>query len=299
MADETAALCRDISIKPQDHADWMSQLPEILRAEPLYNLAIPGSHDTMTYCLDLSSPLQESMPHALKVLDRIIPCIIRPCLSKWSTTQVQKISAQLDIGIRYFDLRIAHKEHDTTKALYCAHGVYTLLTVKDALKDIAEWLTSHPKEVLLLACSTFEGMNTVLHQDLILFLKSLFGSKIFPRTCEKPATLGTFWKLGHQIDPSGVLSYLKEQQKGGRPDGFFVAGLNLTEDTKYILTHPCQSIKSLTLQSSPQFLDWVKEQSPGPGSACLNIICGDFVGNSDLVSIVIDLNNKLAERLTS
>ncbi|XP_061082636.1 PI-PLC X domain-containing protein 1-like isoform X2 [Conger conger] len=280
----------------------------------------------MTYCLDLSSPLQESMPHALKVLDRIIPCIIRPCLSKWSTTQVQKISAQLDIGIRYFDLRIAHKEHDTTKALYCAHGVYTLLTVKDALKDIAEWLTSHPKEVLLLACSTFEGMNTVLHQDLILFLKSLFGSKIFPRTCEKPATLATFWKLGHQviisydhsaasgheelwpkipywwanqIDPSGVLSYLKEQQKGGRPDGFFVAGLNLTEDTKYILTHPCQSIKSLTLQSSPQFLDWVKEQSPGPGSACLNIICGDFVGNSDLVSIVIDLNNKLAERLTS
>ncbi|KAJ8350859.1 hypothetical protein SKAU_G00259890 [Synaphobranchus kaupii] len=314
----------NISNKQQDPADWMSQLPERLWDEPLYNLALPGSHDTMTYCLDLNSPLLVSNPLVLKVLDRLIPCIVRPCLYKWGTTQVQKICTQLDVGIRYFDLRIAHKKHDVTSALYFAHGVYTLLTVKDTLRDVAKWLNSHPKEVVILACSMFEGLNTDLHQDIILFLKNLFGSKIFPRS-EEPATLRMFWKLGYQviisyddsaasgheelwpqipywwadqIDPREVLSYLEKQKQSGRPEGFFVAGLNLTEDTQYVLTHPCQSIKTVTLHNYQMFLDWVEKQFPGPGRTCLNIICGDFVGNSDFVFTVIDLNNKLAEGLT-
>ncbi|KAJ8253164.1 hypothetical protein GJAV_G00209820 [Gymnothorax javanicus] len=316
----------NISGKQEDLADWMSQLPESLWEEPLYNLALPGSHDTMTYCLDLRSPLLESNPPVLKILDRIIPCIIRPCLYSWGTTQVQHISTQLDIGIRYFDLRIAHKTNDASNKLYFAHGVYTLRTVKDTLGDIAKWLNSHPKEVVILACSMFEGMNPTLHQDIISFLKNIFGSKIFPSSSKEPPSLRMLWKLGCQViisyddsaafgheelwpkipywwadkvDPKEVLSYLEERKQGGRPDGFFVAGLNLTEHTPYILTHPCQSVKTLTLENYHLFLDWVEQQSPGPDKACLNIICGDFVGSNDFVSAVIDLNKKLSARLSS
>ncbi|KAG5833299.1 hypothetical protein ANANG_G00274480 [Anguilla anguilla] len=316
----------NIISKTQDRANWMSQLPQSLWDVPLYNLALPGSHDTMTYCLDRESPLSVSNPLVLKILDCIIPCITRPCLYKWGTTQLQAVSAQLDIGIRYFDLRIAHKEGDTTDALYFAHGIYTLLTVKETLSDIAKWLSSHPKEVVILACSVFEGVTPDLHQDTILFMKNLFGSKIFPNISEEPATLRMLWKLGcqviisyddpaasgheelwpnipywwaDQVDPKAVLSYLDEQKQLGRPEGFFVAGLNLTEDTQYILTHPCQSMKTLTLRNYRLFLDWVQKQAPGPGKTCLNIICADFVGNSDFISVVIDLNKKLAARLTS
>lgn len=79
-------------------------------------------------------------------------------------------------------------------------------------------------------------------------------------------------------------------------DGFFVAGLNLTENAKYIVTHPCQSMNSLTMRNYSAFLEWVSTQSPGPGSACLNIICGDFVvGIRHFASTVIDLNKKLSQ----
>ncbi|KAG9349511.1 hypothetical protein JZ751_027956 [Albula glossodonta] len=287
----------------RSNADWMGQLPDMVWDVPLYNLAIPGSHDTMTYCLDLHSPLLASNPLVLKVLDCIMPCIIRPCVYKWSTTQ--EISTQLNTGIRYFDLRIAHKKHDTTDALYFAHGVYTILTVKEILRNMAHWLSSHPKEVVILACSMFEGLNADLHEDIILFVKSLFGSKLFPNTSKENATLRTFWNLRCQV----IISYDDSAASGHEElwpkipywwadqidpkDGFFVAGLNLTEDAQYILTHPCQSIKTLTLQNYHFLLDWVEKQCPGPGKTCLNIICGDFVGNNDFVSTVIDLNKKL------
>lgn len=48
----------------------------------------PGSHDTMTYCLDQQSSVLESAPKVLQVLDTLFPCIVRPCIIKWATTQV-------------------------------------------------------------------------------------------------------------------------------------------------------------------------------------------------------------------
>jgi len=43
--------------------------------------------------------------------------------------QVQDIVEQLTAGIRYFDLRIAHKQYDSSKELYFTHVIYTHATV--------------------------------------------------------------------------------------------------------------------------------------------------------------------------
>uniref|UniRef100_A0A3P8VBD0 PI-PLC X domain-containing protein 1-like n=1 Tax=Cynoglossus semilaevis TaxID=244447 RepID=A0A3P8VBD0_CYNSE len=67
--------------------DWMSCLPAELLDVPLWNLAIPGSHDSMSFCLDLSSPVLGSEPVALKVLEFLFPCFTRPCIYRWATTQ--------------------------------------------------------------------------------------------------------------------------------------------------------------------------------------------------------------------
>lgn len=104
------------------HTDWMSRLPEQLLDVPLWNLAIPGksetlgllvssqnmsgflyncpmldcphvssgSHDSMSFCLDVSSPVLKSESRLLRVMDRLIPCWIRPCVSRWATTQVHR-----------------------------------------------------------------------------------------------------------------------------------------------------------------------------------------------------------------
>ncbi|NXS92898.1 PLCX1 protein, partial [Jacana jacana] len=77
------------------------------------------------------------------------------------------------------------------------------------------------------------------------------------------------------------------------PEKFFVAGINLTENVRYILIHPFGSLKKMTLQSLPCLKIWIKQQYPGPRKECINIIAGDFIGNDDFVKDVIELNTKI------
>lgn len=75
--------------------------------------------------------------------------------------------------------------------------------------------------------------------------------------------------------------------------GFFVTGINLTEDLKYICTHPTESLKDLVMSTNPTLLSWVKEQNPGSKVDSLNIIAGDFITESHFVPTVVALNEKL------
>lgn len=52
--------------------------------------------------------------------------------------------------------------------------------LQETLSSVAAWLDSHQKEVVILACSHFEGISDRLHQAFILSLKMLFGSKLCP-----------------------------------------------------------------------------------------------------------------------
>ncbi|XP_068175232.1 PI-PLC X domain-containing protein 1 isoform X1 [Antennarius striatus] len=185
--------------------DWMSALPEELWDVPLSSLALPGSHDAMSYCLDINSPLVPSEPDTFRLLDGLLSCLTRPLIFKWTTTQDKSIEEQLSMGIRYFDLRIAHKPNDSSSDLYFTHIIYTHLTALDALLSVASWLHSHPKEIVILACSHFEGINDQLHQAFIFTLKKLFGSKLCPRT-ESDLTLRSLWSSGYQV----ILSYDSE-----------------------------------------------------------------------------------------
>lgn len=53
--------------------------------------------------------------------------------------------------------------------------------LQETLSSVATWLDSHPKEIVILACSHFEGIDDRLHESFILSLKKLFGSKLCPR----------------------------------------------------------------------------------------------------------------------
>ncbi len=55
------------------------------------------------------------------------------------------------------------------------------LSLQETLVSVAAWLESHPKEIVILACCHFEGIDDRLHESFILSLKKLFGSKLCPR----------------------------------------------------------------------------------------------------------------------
>uniref|UniRef100_A0A8C1CIP5 Si:dkey-66a8.7 n=1 Tax=Cyprinus carpio TaxID=7962 RepID=A0A8C1CIP5_CYPCA len=70
-----------------NHEDWMSCLPEKLWDVPLTHLSIPGSHDAMSYCLDITSPLLRSESDTFRLLDGVFCCFTRPAIRRWATTQ--------------------------------------------------------------------------------------------------------------------------------------------------------------------------------------------------------------------
>uniref|UniRef100_A0A8C2JA49 Si:dkey-66a8.7 n=1 Tax=Cyprinus carpio TaxID=7962 RepID=A0A8C2JA49_CYPCA len=274
-----------------NHEDWMSCLPEKLWDVPLTHLSIPGSHDAMSYCLDITSPLLRSESDTFRLLDGVFCCFTRPAIRRWATTQVQNIVEQLAADD---------------------------LAIKETLQTVASWLKSHPKEIIILACSHFEGLNYKMHEEFIYSLKKIFGSKLCPRNTL--LTLRSLWTSGYQVvlsyeDQSAsrhkelwpaipylwankpnaeeLIYYLECQKQLGRPQGFFVAGLNLTTDRCFIASHPRVSLRTLTMENWNQVKKWLEDQKPGAEPTCLNIIAGDFIGPVPFCSLVITLNKKL------
>lgn len=308
-----------------DLSDWMSQLPSELSTVPLWDLAIPGSHDTMTYCLDSSSTLEPNTPCWVKALHQISPRLSSFLVKRWTCTQDLTIIEQLNAGVRYFDLRIACKQKDVTHKLYFAHVLYTTVTVEKTFTEVAQWLAHHPKEIIILACSTFDGLIPKDHQKFIAQLTQLFPKKLCPKM--KPPSLqhcwdhkyqvilsydhpeasrhqelwpkiDYWWSMHNRTSASQVIKYLDDRlQSQGRDDTFFVAGLNLTENACFLLTHLFSSMKNVTLAAFPELLAWVKRQHCGQGKACINIIAADFVGVDQFVQLVIEINQekKMAE----
>lgn len=80
------------------------------------------------------------------------------------------------------------------------------------------------------------------------------------------------------------------------PGGFFVTGINLTVDLKYICTHPKESLKDLVMSTYSMLLGWVQEQIPGARVGSINIIAGDFVTERHFAPTVVTLNEKLLKR---
>ncbi|XP_076616842.1 PI-PLC X domain-containing protein 1-like isoform X2 [Chaetodon auriga] len=287
------------------YSDWMSQLPPELHSIPLFHLAIPGSHDSMSYDLDINSSIVE--PDRLKRLSKIY------C--------EDTITKQLDAGVRYFDLRIARKPGDTNPTrLYFYHGLCTRTDVETLLKVINDWAVRHPREILILDLSNFKGFDKKiegrLHSHLINFIKTLFGAKLFLKwnipTLEKcwnqgknvivsydypPAQQAGLWSkityfYGQSMDPTRVESRLRQAlERPGSIHSFSVCGLNLTlpEDVrilKYIL-RLCDNLVNVIQRSLPRLQQWVKEQA---GKTPVNIIASDLVTRNGFVSMVVQLN---------
>ncbi|XP_056109955.1 PI-PLC X domain-containing protein 1 isoform X1 [Rhinichthys klamathensis goyatoka] len=310
-----------LSELPMDN--WMANLPSALWDTPLCYMAIPGSHNAITYCLDKNdrSPVDRTQPDMLQKLDKYMKPIIRPFVYKWAIAQESCIREQLDCGVRYCDLRIAHRPNDRSNDLYFYHGVYTTMTVEKVLKEIREWLDVHPKEVVILSFSHFLGLNQELHTLLVSTIKSVFDSKLCP--IMDSVTLRTLWSQGHQVIVSyednivnrhrelwfhipywwankckaeALIEEFERRKQNGRPGGFFVTGINLTEDLKYICSHPTESLKDVVMSTYPTLLSWVEQQKPGSNPGSLNIIAGDFVTERQFIPTVIALNENLLNR---
>lgn len=118
-------------------------LPE---ATPLCSLVIPGSHDTMTSA----------------------------CTHPYYRTQALSLSEQLDVGVRYLDLRL-------TRTMVAAHREWVSGTTAERILDVLRsHLVEHPRDFLLVRIQNAneakddferygEALRAVISENLDLF----------------------------------------------------------------------------------------------------------------------------------
>ncbi|XP_076635170.1 PI-PLC X domain-containing protein 2 isoform X3 [Colletes latitarsis] len=149
---------------------WMTRLPEPMKDVPIIHLAIPGSHDTMTYTINRRNDVGPDEPKYIRALGRYCSFLSKPIIFNWSITQHDVIKDQLNGGIRYLDLRVATKP--TNGNIYFLHGLYGS-TIYQPLQEVAEWLASHSNEIVVLDFQHFYSFSETDHRHLKRLRKKL------------------------------------------------------------------------------------------------------------------------------
>ena len=127
----------------------MEDLPGHVKTFPLCSLSIPGSHDSFTYSLERSGTAGPDQPEFIRKLTKKFPRISCWILYKWSVTQGRSVMAQLESGIRYFDIRLEALTEDGGRVFIILHCLLGK-KVTELLAEIKAFLVENKSEIVLL-----------------------------------------------------------------------------------------------------------------------------------------------------
>lgn len=309
-----------------DYSDWMKSLPESLHSIPLNHLAIPGTHDSFTFHLDESGSVATGAPGAVQGLATVFGSLAKKIISNWSKTQSLGVDAQLKAGVRYFDIRVSGRPGSSE--LFIVHGLYGP-TVESCMESLATFLDEHCCEIVLLDFNHFYDMDSAAHDRLIKALIDRFSSKMCPVMDMSELTLEMMWSAGlqlivfyhcdaacqrhfqlwpgacipapwHETFSCPALLSAVDRELSTRQTSctsFHVMQGVFTPDSGFIVSHLGQKLlDTLAGQALDSFLDWLRYQKCGPGG--INIVTVDFVELTQLVPILLRMNQTMADCLT-
>ncbi|KAH8418820.1 hypothetical protein KR222_008747 [Zaprionus bogoriensis] len=301
--------------------NWMRELPPELRDLSIINLAIPGSHNAMTYGITNSSEVAPDAEPAVQRWNRMFPCFVR----RWCRTQSSDVLEQLQLGVRYFDLRIAQKDD---KFYYC-HGLFAM-EVFEPLHALRQFLDTHPEELVVLDLQHFYAMTVSHHKQLHEDLLEFFGERLYATTdgsllecslsrCAQlqrqllliyrrcPMSLPPqFWPSFSWPTPwpntasvKQLQSFLTDSLLSRQPQQGYVSQCLLTPTGRYIALRVFFTLKRTAKRVDKKLRPWILEQVPGPFSPGQrprpNVFLADFVNLKDgqFCDWVLQLNAKL------
>lgn len=141
---------------------WMGALlPTPVGRATLMDLALPGTHDSLTY--DLSSTVADDandMPPWASVLLHVFHDDVKllgEFIRRHAQTQVLTAREQLEAGARFLDIRLVYTS-PPNKSLgrrdwYSLHMVQSNQPARVYLDEVADFLRTHPDEVVVLFLS--------------------------------------------------------------------------------------------------------------------------------------------------
>lgn len=314
------------AILNEDLEFWMTRFPAPLKDISIIHLAIPGSHNTMTYTIEKRNDVGPDEPAFIRTLGRYCSFIAKPIILNWSITQRDDIKQQLNGGIRYLDLRVATKRG--SKNVYFLHGLYGS-EISKPLLDIADWLTSHANEIVILDFQHFYAFTDDDHRRFIERIHQIFHGKLCPVSSKfdhitlrwlvarryqmfmiyrnaYAQNYANLWPSGlwrtvwpNTVNVNELIDFLNIELQSRSLDIAFVSQCLLTPDTSYVIKHMCGTLqRDLVPLCQKAILSWINQKRPGRGG--LNIVIADFVsdGNFLFSKTVIQSNTKLLRNST-
>ncbi|XP_025835907.1 PI-PLC X domain-containing protein 3 [Agrilus planipennis] len=304
-----------------DLENWMRELPPRLKNISIIYLAIPGTHDSMTFSITRNSTVSPDAAGFIKTLSILGP-VLRLVMSRWSKTQSLNVMEQLIYGIRYFDLRTATK--DGSNDFYFVHGLYAG-DAETELRTINQFLNEHPNEVVILDFQHFFEMNATDHERLMKLLSKVFEKKLVPyssvmehlslnylnqakyqviiiyRSNEARYNHPDLWPSANfptpwpnTLSPETLIDKLNEGLVTRNPTYGYVSQVILTPTVWFVCRYLLGNLKSKCVLPLDKYkFNWINLQKPGPSG--VNIIISDFVELQEyqFCKDVINLNLKL------
>uniref|UniRef100_A0A672IPS1 PI-PLC X domain-containing protein 2-like n=1 Tax=Salarias fasciatus TaxID=181472 RepID=A0A672IPS1_SALFA len=301
------------------NADWMGSLPSKLSSMPLKHLAVPGSHDSFTYWVDVHAPVGPDQKPYVKYLATMFSVLAKKVMVKWSMTQNLTFMEQLDAGIRYFDLRVSSKPGESGTEIYFIHGLFGHKVNLNCIQCDHCLLCF---TIVFLDFNHYYAMKPEHHVYLISMLQEVFGSKLCNNCAVESITLDYLWGKKYQVivfyhhpsaqdvpvmwpgnkipapwanttEPYKLIQFLETTLKERAKQGsFHVTQAILTPTPNTVAKGLVWGLRNYLVERNlPTIISWVEAQRPGVDG--VNIITSDFVELTDFANIVIKLNNML------
>lgn len=324
-----------ISVRVYDNipsASWMENLEPFIAERPLAQVCIPGTHDSCTYDWNKDmgaspdSPLTTAIEEKLDILgklgDFISDGILDVVFERLCQCQDKSTMEQLQAGIRYLDLRVAY--HPESSTFWSCHGVYCV-PYETILGEIKQFMTDHPKEILLLDFNHFYSMGDDEHAKFLDLITGILGKETMASSTDftPNSKVADFWNAGTQAlcfyhhdpmrdantdclwhrfsmvspwpnknDTEELHDRLDEFVKKRNPKKFFVLQGILTPDGELIKEQILErragiSIKAFAARASNKVVDWTEDDWKDENH---NVVIVDFFEDCSMVQSILNLN---------
>lgn len=212
------------------YSHWMGDIAADLGGKPVYRVTLPGSHDSGTFGISGDSPFaHDGNPnYAQEVIDdindklggwsRIFKPVINWLNGKlddiqagWSKSQTLDIGEQLQLGIRYFDLRVSYEAD--LDGYYIVHSMVScpLQSVLDDIRDFCRQ-SENDKEIVILDINHLYNMSAAQENEVAQMVKNTLTfsdgttSMLHPYVAEGDLESLTFLSMWH--DHKSVIVFM-------------------------------------------------------------------------------------------
>lgn len=173
--------------------NWMGDMAWAIKDRAINKVIIPGTHNSATGYMSEGNKLAkgQSISHCLNIFH----CLINNTIYNWSKTQDLTIRKQLNIGVRFLDLRVVYNDEEKTH--YTVHGLYCA-PLDVVLDDIYDFISLHESEIVLIHISDLRYMNNT-HEDLIKKLYDKFKNNYISNFTSPSSTFSQLWHRRKQV----------------------------------------------------------------------------------------------------